>query len=135
MVCRASSLAPSLPLCGVSSLSSSTHPLISICKYLSFQHCQSVSLVSDKFTNQPTSTLMMLIYFFQDTLQRNYQKSKMKRDWLSGRYSNLSSLLSLPEKMYSMDADTWGEILEEELKRDAKKITNRSHNLEKLKLK
>lgn len=60
-------------------------------------------------------------YSWMDTLRRNYQKSKMKLDWLSGRYSNLSSPLSLPEKMYPMDADTWGEILEEELKRDAKR--------------
>lgn len=64
---------------------------------------------------------MMLIYFFQYTLRRNYQKSKVKLDWLSGKYSNLRSL-SISEKiMYPMDAETWGEILEAELKRDAEK--------------
>lgn len=51
-------------------------------------------------------------------LLRNYQKSKVKHEWLSGRYSNICSPLSLPEKiMYPMDADTWGEILEAELER------------------
>ncbi|XP_006909594.1 F-box only protein 48 isoform X1 [Pteropus alecto] len=61
-------------------------------------------------------------YSWMDTLQRNYQKSKVKFNWLSGRYSNLSSSVSLPEKiMYPMDAETWGEILEAELKRYAEK--------------
>ncbi|GAB5569678.1 F-box only protein 48 [Prionailurus iriomotensis] len=51
-------------------------------------------------------------------LLRNYQKSKVKHEWLSGRYSNICSPLSLPEKiMYPMDVDTWGEILEAELER------------------
>ncbi|XP_064220264.1 F-box only protein 48 [Aotus nancymaae] len=51
-------------------------------------------------------------------LLRNYQKSKVKHEWLSGRYSNICSSISLPEKiMYPMDADTWGEILEAELER------------------
>ncbi|KAF3826715.1 hypothetical protein GH733_009240, partial [Mirounga leonina] len=39
-------------------------------------------------------------------LLRNYQKSKVKHEWLSGRYSNICSPLSLPEKiMYPMDVD------------------------------
>lgn len=54
----------------------------------------------------------------QITLLRNYWKSKVKREWLSGKYSNVPSQSSLPEKsMYPMDADTWGEILEAELER------------------
>ncbi|KAM5318176.1 F-box only protein 48 isoform 1-T5 [Glossophaga mutica] len=57
-------------------------------------------------------------YSWRDTLQRNYQKSKVKLEWLSGRYSNICSPINLPEKiMYPMDAETWGEILEAELKR------------------
>ncbi|XP_012605613.1 F-box only protein 48 [Microcebus murinus] len=52
------------------------------------------------------------------TLERNYWKSKVKHEWLSGKYSNICSSISLPEKsMYPMDADTWGEILEAELER------------------
>lgn len=61
---------------------------------------------------------MMTAFLFQDILRRNYQKSKVKLEWLSGRYSNISSPINLPEKiMYPMDAETWGEILEAELKR------------------
>ncbi|KAL0621436.1 F-box only protein 48 [Plecturocebus cupreus] len=57
-------------------------------------------------------------YSWRVTLLRNYQKSKVKHEWLSGRYSNICSSISLPEKiMYPMDADTWGEILEAELER------------------
>ncbi|KAM8942894.1 F-box only protein 48 [Lycaon pictus] len=57
-------------------------------------------------------------YSWRVILLRNYQKSKVKHEWLSGRYSNICSPLSLPEKiMYPMDADTWGEILEAELER------------------
>uniref|UniRef100_A0A8C6FLQ7 F-box only protein n=1 Tax=Moschus moschiferus TaxID=68415 RepID=A0A8C6FLQ7_MOSMO len=57
-------------------------------------------------------------YPWRVILLRNYQKSKVKHEWLSGRYSNICSSISLPEKiMYPMDADTWGEILEAELER------------------
>ncbi|XP_077622512.1 F-box only protein 48 isoform X1 [Crocuta crocuta] len=57
-------------------------------------------------------------YSWRVILRRNYQKSKVKHEWLSGRYSNICSPLSLPEKiMYPMDVDTWGEILEAELER------------------
>ncbi|XP_040849232.1 LOW QUALITY PROTEIN: F-box only protein 48 [Ochotona curzoniae] len=57
-------------------------------------------------------------YSWRVILLRNYQKSKVKHEWLSGRYSNICSPVSLPEKiMYPMDADTWGEILEAELER------------------
>ncbi|KAF7249469.1 Craniofacial development protein 2 [Varanus komodoensis] len=52
------------------------------------------------------------------TLLRNYWKSKVKNEWLSGKYSNIHSRSGLPEKsMYPMDVDTWGEILEAELER------------------
>lgn len=58
------------------------------------------------------------LFFHQITLLRNYWKSKVKQEWLSGKYSNIPSRNSLPEKsMYPMDVDTWGEILEAELER------------------
>ncbi|KAJ6659570.1 hypothetical protein lerEdw1_018539 [Lerista edwardsae] len=58
------------------------------------------------------------IYFHQVTLLRNYWKSKVKHEWLSGKYSNIHSHNGLPEKsMYPMDVETWGEILEAELER------------------
>ncbi|KAH1173443.1 F-box only protein 48 [Mauremys mutica] len=57
-------------------------------------------------------------YSWKVTLLRNYWKSKVKHEWLSGKYSNIHSRCGLPEKiMYPMDADTWGEILEAELER------------------
>ncbi|XP_054853783.1 F-box only protein 48 [Eublepharis macularius] len=57
-------------------------------------------------------------YSWKITLLRNYRKSKVKYEWLSGKYSNIRSRSGLPEKsMYPMDADTWGEILEAELER------------------
>ncbi|XP_010608000.1 F-box only protein 48 [Fukomys damarensis] len=57
-------------------------------------------------------------YSWRVILVRNYQKSKVKYEWLSGRYSNICSPVSLPEKiMCPMDADTWGEILQAELER------------------
>uniref|UniRef100_A0A8C8SM98 F-box protein 48 n=1 Tax=Pelusios castaneus TaxID=367368 RepID=A0A8C8SM98_9SAUR len=57
-------------------------------------------------------------YSWKVTLLRNYWKGKVKHEWLSGKYSNIHSRCSLPEKsMYPMDADTWGEILEAELER------------------
>ncbi|NXA39304.1 FBX48 protein, partial [Eudromia elegans] len=57
-------------------------------------------------------------YSWKVTLPRNYWKSKVKQEWLSGKYSHIHSPSSLPEKsMYPMDADTWGEILETELER------------------
>ncbi|KAK1333009.1 hypothetical protein QTO34_006542 [Cnephaeus nilssonii] len=57
-------------------------------------------------------------YSWRDILLRNYKKSQVKLGWLSGRYSNICSPISLPETiMCPMDAETWGEILEAELKR------------------
>ncbi|XP_037383423.1 F-box only protein 48 [Talpa occidentalis] len=61
-------------------------------------------------------------YSLRETLRRNYQKSKAKQEWLSGKFSNISSPVNLPEKiMYPMDADTWGDILEAELERKTEK--------------
>ncbi|MBN3320353.1 FBX48 protein, partial [Atractosteus spatula] len=52
------------------------------------------------------------------TLVRNYWKGCVKREWLSGRYSNIRSSHELPNKsMYPLDAETWGKILEAELER------------------
>lgn len=57
-------------------------------------------------------------YTWRVTLLRNYQKSKVKHAWLSGRYSNIRSPVNLPKRFICpMDADTWGEILDAELER------------------
>ncbi|KAF6103352.1 F-box protein 48 [Phyllostomus discolor] len=77
-------------------------------------HCLAVRAVCKKEIDDDLKSG----YSWRDTLLRNYKKSKVKLEWLSGRYSNICSPINLPEKiMYPMDAETWGEILEAELKR------------------
>lgn len=52
------------------------------------------------------------------TLVKNYTRSCLKRDWLIGRYSHVSSAEELSgRKMTPLDAETWGEILQAELDR------------------
>uniref|UniRef100_A0A8D3BSN7 F-box protein 48 n=1 Tax=Scophthalmus maximus TaxID=52904 RepID=A0A8D3BSN7_SCOMX len=52
------------------------------------------------------------------TLVRNYTRSRMKRDWLRGRYSHVRSWEELSgRKTTPLDAETWGEILQAELDR------------------
>uniref|UniRef100_G3Q7Y9 F-box protein 48 n=1 Tax=Gasterosteus aculeatus TaxID=69293 RepID=G3Q7Y9_GASAC len=52
------------------------------------------------------------------TLVKNYTRSRVKRDWLRGRYSNVRSAEELiGRKMAPLDAETWGEILQAELDR------------------
>ncbi|CAH2255640.1 F-box only 48 [Pelobates cultripes] len=57
-------------------------------------------------------------YPWKVTLQRNYLKSKVKKDWLDGEYSNIRSSTDLPKRsMHQMHAEDWGEILKVELER------------------
>ncbi|XP_022070154.1 F-box only protein 48 isoform X2 [Acanthochromis polyacanthus] len=52
------------------------------------------------------------------TLGRNYSRCCLKRDWLRGRFSQVRSADELSgRKMTSLDAETWGEILQAELDR------------------
>ncbi|KAM6971986.1 F-box only protein 48 [Aplochiton taeniatus] len=52
------------------------------------------------------------------TLVRNYKIGFVKKDWLSGRYSNICSAEELRNRrMCPLDVETWGEILEAELER------------------
>ncbi|XP_038607373.1 F-box only protein 48 [Tachyglossus aculeatus] len=82
--------------------------------YLWKHHCLTVRAICQKEIDGDRGNG----YSWRVTLLRNYWKSKVKHEWLSGRYSNVSSPISLPEKnMCPMDADTWGEILEAELER------------------
>lgn len=54
----------------------------------------------------------------QVTLVRNYTRSRLKRDWLRGRYSHVRSAEELSgRRMVPLDAETWGEILQAELDR------------------
>ncbi|KAK9540765.1 hypothetical protein VZT92_003195 [Zoarces viviparus] len=52
------------------------------------------------------------------TLVKNYTRSRLKKDWLRGRYSHVRSAEELiGRKMVPLDAETWGEILQAELDR------------------
>lgn len=54
----------------------------------------------------------------QVTLVKNYTRSRLKKDWLRGRYSHVKSAEELSgRKMTPLDAETWGEILQAELDR------------------
>ncbi|CAI5678868.1 unnamed protein product [Oreochromis niloticus] len=51
-------------------------------------------------------------------LVRNYIRSRVKKDWLIGRFSHVRSADELSgRKLTPLDAETWGEILEAELDR------------------
>lgn len=64
------------------------------------------------------SSDLFLFPLLQVTLVRNYIRSCLKRDWLRGRYSHVSSAEELSgRKMTPLDAETWGEILQAELDR------------------
>ncbi|XP_066122567.1 F-box only protein 48-like [Saccopteryx bilineata] len=67
-------------------------------------------------------------YSFRETFLRNYQMSKVKRAWLSGKYSNITSYSDLPENsMCVMDAEMWGEILDAQMKSDDEKSQQICH--------
>lgn len=77
-------------------------------------HCEAIQAVCKREVDADRKSG----YSWRDILLRNYKKSQVKLRWLSGRYSNICSPTSLPETtMCPMDAESWGEILEAELKR------------------
>ncbi|KAM9313765.1 F-box only protein 48 isoform 1-T4 [Pholidichthys leucotaenia] len=52
------------------------------------------------------------------TVARNYSLSRVKHDWLRGRYSSVTSANELlGQRMVPLDVETWGEILQAELDR------------------
>ncbi|XP_076990552.1 F-box only protein 48 [Tamandua tetradactyla] len=101
-------------LCRASVTCRSWNHTIRNCDSLWKPHCLTVRAVCQREIDDDVESG----FSWRVILLRNYQKSKVKHEWLRGRYSNISSPISLPEKiMYPMDADTWGEILEAELER------------------
>lgn len=57
-------------------------------------------------------------YSWKVTLVRNYARSRLKGDWLRGRFSCMKSANELRDvRMVPLDAETWGEILQAELDR------------------
>ncbi|ELW64085.1 F-box only protein 48 [Tupaia chinensis] len=101
-------------LCKASMTSKSWNSIIRNYDSLWKPHCLTVRAVCRREIDNDLKSG----YSWRVTLQRNYQKSKVKSEWLSGRYSNICSPINLPEKnMCPMDAETWGEILDAELER------------------
>nr|XP_030125244.2 F-box only protein 48 [Taeniopygia guttata] len=101
-------------LCHASVACKGWHRLIEGSERLWRRHCLAVRAVCQREIDGDRGHG----YSWKITLLRNYWKSKVKQEWLSGKYSNIPSQFSLPDKsMYPMDVDTWGEILEAELER------------------
>ncbi|XP_032998589.1 F-box only protein 48 [Lacerta agilis] len=101
-------------LCNATMTCKSWNQTIENCDDLWKHHCLTVRAVCQREIDDDRGNG----YSWKVTLLRNYWKSKVKYEWLSGKYSNIHSRVALPEKsMYPMDVDTWGEILEAELER------------------
>ncbi|XP_061482174.1 F-box only protein 48 [Rhineura floridana] len=101
-------------LCNAAMTCKSWNQTIENCDHLWKHHCLTVRAVCQREIDDDRGNG----YSWKVTLLRNYWKSKVKHEWLSGKYSNIHSRSGLPEKsMYPMDVDTWGEILEAELER------------------
>ncbi|XP_066465984.1 F-box only protein 48 [Tiliqua scincoides] len=101
-------------LCNAATTCKMWNQTIENCDHLWKHHCLSVRALCQR----EVDTDRRNGYSWKVTLMRNYWKSKVKHEWLSGKYSNIHSHSGLPEKsMYPMDVDTWGEILKAELER------------------
>ncbi|XP_062974603.1 F-box only protein 48 [Elgaria multicarinata webbii] len=106
-------------LCKASMTCRNWNQTIENCDNLWKPHCLSVRVVCQREIDGDRRNG----YSWKVTLLRNYWKSKVKYEWLSGKYSYIHSHSGLPEKsMYPMDVDTWGEILEAELERKEAQI-------------
>ncbi|XP_066234203.1 F-box only protein 48-like isoform X1 [Saccopteryx leptura] len=64
-------------------------------------------------------------YSYRETFLRNYQKYiEVTSGWDIGIFSDIPSFPELPENsMCTMSKETWGDILDKELKRDAPSIS------------
>ncbi|XP_048357368.1 F-box only protein 48 [Sphaerodactylus townsendi] len=101
-------------LCNAAMTCRSWNRTLETCDHLWKHHCLTLRALCQREIDKDRGRG----YSWKVTLLRNYWKSKVKLEWLSGKYSNIHSRSGLPEKsMYPMDVDTWGEILEAELER------------------
>ncbi|XP_063066194.1 F-box only protein 48 [Engraulis encrasicolus] len=101
-------------LCQASLTCQQWHQLIEGNDHLWRPHCLTVlALCSREVTGDRQDGLSWKV-----TLVRNYQKNRVKRNWMKGRFSHVRSADQLPRhSMYPFDVETWGEILEAELER------------------
>ncbi|KAL8613629.1 hypothetical protein ACOMHN_022048 [Nucella lapillus] len=74
--------------------------------------------ITDSQVQQQILTDKKSLMCWKDKYKRNYGNQFTKRLWLEGKVSNITSVDQLPAKAFcDMDASTWGEIFENELKR------------------
>ncbi|XP_033860089.1 F-box only protein 48 [Acipenser ruthenus] len=101
-------------LCNAAVTCQAWNHIIENCDQLWRNHCMTVRTICQKEIDGDRG----VGYSWKVTLVRNYRKGYVKKQWLSGCYSNILSSTELPAKsMYPLDAETWGEILEAELER------------------
>ncbi|KAM7419917.1 hypothetical protein PAMA_016829 [Pampus argenteus] len=101
-------------LCSASRTCKLWHHIIEESEQLWRRQCLLVRAVCQREVDSDRSDGMS----WKVTLVRNYTRSCLKRDWLRGRYSHVTSAEELSgRKMVPLDAETWGEILQAELDR------------------
>ena len=79
-------------------------------------------LYLDSVYNTPSTISFVLphsrVFYFQDLFVKHYGPYQSKKTWMSGVYAKVQCYDDLPTfKSFSMDCETWGEILEMELAR------------------
>ncbi|XP_021167420.2 F-box only protein 48 [Fundulus heteroclitus] len=101
-------------LCRASRACRLWHAIIQESEQLWRQQCMLVRAVCQREVDSDRSRGLS----WKVTLLRNYRRSQVKTDWLTGRYSRVASADELlGRKMAALDAETWGEILQAELDR------------------
>ncbi|XP_015246325.1 PREDICTED: F-box only protein 48 [Cyprinodon variegatus] len=101
-------------LCRASRTCKLWHSIISQSEQLWRQQCLLVRAVCQREVDSDRRDGLS----WKVTLLRNYTRSRVKADWLTGRYSRVRSADELlKRKMVPLDAETWGEILQAELDR------------------
>ncbi|KAM9792227.1 F-box only protein 48 [Neosynchiropus ocellatus] len=101
-------------LCSASRTCRLWHHVIEGTEQLWQRHCLLVRAICQREVDQDRNQGLS----WKVTLERNFSRSCVKRDWLQGRYSEVTSADQLlGRKMVPLDAETWGEILQAELDR------------------
>ncbi|XP_053140481.1 F-box only protein 48 isoform X2 [Hemicordylus capensis] len=84
-------------LCNAAMTCKTWNCTIENCDYLWKHHCLSVRAICQREIDCDRGNG----YSWKVTLLRNYWKSKVKNEWLSGKYSNIHSCNGLPDKTWS----------------------------------
>ncbi|KAJ8365915.1 hypothetical protein SKAU_G00147460 [Synaphobranchus kaupii] len=101
-------------LCSAAVTCKQWNDIIEKSDYLWRNHCLTVRAVCQKEIDGDRGNG----FSWKVTLERNYRKGYVKREWLRGRFSVIRSAEEMPDQsMCPLDAETWGEILQAELER------------------